>query len=314
MAFSTGSRLKPIVQHNAKAQGSITWRKDDIYICTQKWEKSSGEYQDKFCLAKLDDVLEGAETGAKKMKVTQKLSKCRAKSMTYRFKVCNLKGKKDKRLNYNEKMYVPRSCFQRFAQDFVAPSGQEVPLVSAAVSLRACRSMFKLPPAIQTHIVPKGALDAAKKPLEKPGSDQPTKEFDWDNLQDLNLPVQDVTDTVADGIADEVTTTTTTTAMSEPESTVVDGIETDGIVDEVIMNILAQDNVNKEDISGDLDLSMVDEDGSGVHENEDTLEQQDVEDEADTRNASLDLDGMVISQIRQLWKEREEKERANRAK
>jgi hypothetical protein len=287
----TGSRIKQINQHDLKTQGVKFW-KGQTYICLQKWQKGGlmgGGYVDKFCLADLDGVMDGTSTGAKKLQVAKSLSLCLAQSAPHMFKVCNLKGKSDKRLNYGEKVYAPKSCFQRLATDLTVPSGEKVPLLAAAVSASTCLKMRQIAVSSQNKFAPTESKTNSKKPgSKKPSKPEPAKDIDWNNIP---APV----------FAGDATTTTTTT-VAEPErmeEEVVDN-EAEHIADEVIQRLLDEDK-GKGDGIEDLEIDMSD---TGVEDEVlDTLEQQQVVQEH--ASATLNLDGVDFKENLRLWRERD---------
>jgi len=286
---STGSRIKQINQHDLKTQG-VKFSKGQTFICLQKWQKggfTGGGYVDQFCLADLEEVMKGTSTGAKKLRVAKSLGRCVAQSKPHTFKVCSIKGKSDKRLNYGEKVYAPKCCFERLATDFTVPSGDKIPLLSAAVSASTCAEMREAPVSSQSKLVTAGSKTNSQKPgSKKPTKSEPSKDIDWNNIP---APVF---------AEDETTTTTTTVAEPERIEEVVVDNEAENIADEVIQRLLDEDN-GKDDGIEDLEIDV-----SDVVEDEvlDPLEQQVVQEHA---SATLDLDGVDFSDNLRLWRERD---------
>jgi hypothetical protein len=245
--------------------------------------------------------MKGMETGAKKMRVTPDLSRCVAQSAPHRFKVCNLKGKADKRLNYGEKKYVPKSCFTKLKQDFVATGkdrSMNIPIVIAAVKLKTCKAMFRLPQTSQVKLTTEeDSSGKSKKPVQKPGKPvEPVTDADWNNIP-APVYVEDVTTTttttVDEDSVDEDDTTTTTTTIIE---------------DEALQNLLNEDREDVEEIDG-LDMEVLDELGTDVDSVvEDRLEEERVQvQDGLQESAELDLDALGVAQIRALWQKRAEK-------
>jgi|Transcript_4114 hypothetical protein len=262
---STCSRIKQINQHDLKTQG-VKFVEGQTFICLQKWQKNGlSGYVDQFCLADLEEVMQGTTKGAKQLRAATSLDPCAAQSKPYTFKVCSIKGKIDKRLNYNDKVYAPKRCFKRLDTDFEASDGAKIPLLSAAVSASPCIQMRKLPESEQNKFW-----------TQKPGSKKTT------NLE----PAKNIPAPVVAG--DETTTTTTTVA--EPEHN-----EVESIADEVIQRILDEDE-GKGDGIGDLEIES---DGA---EDEVLDPQQVVQEHA---SATLDLDGIDFSEKLKLWRERD---------
>jgi hypothetical protein len=264
-----GSRLKQFNQQDLQSGAPVLWKQGNVYFCTQKWEKSRGKYVDKFCLANMKEVLDASEKGARHFKVSNSLSPCTAQSMSYRFKICNIKGKQDMRLNYGEKVYAPKGCFKRISEDFATPDGTKIPLLIAAVSYKQCRALYQSPIEAQNVLEQEQDQPVAKKPdLEPAGKD----EFDWDNLpEELTLSA-------------EGTTTTTTTV----EEALMEEIEPDGLGEQMDSGVGG--------VGGVVDV---------LDEIEDALEH------GDGKGKSIDL--ADIAAIRNLWVEREAREKANKA-
>jgi hypothetical protein len=277
MTPGTGSRLKQVEQQDVKSGAPVLWKKGNVYFCTQKWEKRSGKYVDKFCLANMEEVLDASEKGARHFKVSHSLSPCIAQSMKYRFKICNIKGKQDMRLNYAEKSYAPKGCFQRMAEDFATPDGSKIPLLIASVTYKQCREIYQKPVESQNVLERQQAQPVAKKPdLEPAGRD----EFDWDNLNHEELT-----------LSAEGTTTTTTT--------IVDIVD----VDEALLEEIEPDGLGEE---MDLGVGGV----GGVVDNLDVIE--DALDHEEVKSKSIDL--ADIAAIRNLWLQREAIAKANAGK
>jgi hypothetical protein len=279
LGFTAGARVKTHLQQQQSAT-AVPWSKGQIFICMQKWEKGSKKFKDEFCLADFAKVLVGNEkiqeargAGKKtpKIMVAKSMSKCEAKSLPHRMKVCNLKGKEDIRLSYKEKVHIPKSCFLKIIRTHTGGGGSAIPLLEAAVERDECLDMLhnaspEAQNALGVQVISTGNLKPGPKDHET---------FDWDNLQDLTLGATRGETVETDVEEDMATNNFLLEKMMEQDST-EDGFDTNG-----------GDEVHKAEIVEDVVVP-------------DTVEH--TEPEVD---GAMDLNDMSIAQVRNLWRQRE---------
>lgn len=115
----TGSKLQAqlaVVDKVDKVKALPPFAAGDLFVCMPKFLKGKGLFSNPFsdsgsivnadCLVPLKEI----EASMPRFPYRDEMEACQAKSKVWTMKLCGLKGKKDKRVHYSGRVYVPKSC------------------------------------------------------------------------------------------------------------------------------------------------------------------------------------------------------------
>jgi len=132
----TGSKLQAQL---AKVEA---WKRGAMFVCMPKFLKGKGLYSNPFsdngmivnahCLVRLKEIQKSMPRFP-----YETMERCQAKSAPHTMKLCGLKGKKDKRLHYSGRVYVPKSCMFPVTD----PGFKDVPFMVAKFGATECEGM-----------------------------------------------------------------------------------------------------------------------------------------------------------------------------
>jgi len=128
----------------AKAAAYPPFKSGAMFVCMPKWLKGKGLHMNPFsdnglivnahCLVNMKEIQESMPRFP-----YETMDRCVAKSSPHTMKLCGLKGKKDKRLHYSGRVYVPKSCMFPVTD----PGFKDVPFMVAKYGAITCEGLAK---------------------------------------------------------------------------------------------------------------------------------------------------------------------------
>jgi hypothetical protein len=117
-----------------KSETKIPFTKDtSAFVCIQKWEKTSSSYTNQFCLIDVEEVVSASKEKHNHIYMTNQWEQCQAKGDPSFMKTCKMKGKRDRRISYEHRRHIPKSCFRKiFVEESMAT------LFQAAITAGTC--------------------------------------------------------------------------------------------------------------------------------------------------------------------------------
>merc|ERR1712187_466025 len=180
---------------------------------------------------------------------------CESKKKEYAMKLCNLKGKVDKRLSYTKRVHVPKSCFSQTRNNFKPDGKHTVPIFGAAVEARECNRMIAAKASGRGRFAPPPGLPPSTPELTAPKPPKETPE-----------------PTASTEVTPEPTEPTEETP--EPTPPIEEEVDEGDVEQEVVeQNDLAEDEDEDEIEEENEDEAEMDEDGT-----EDAVQETDGED------------------------------------
>lgn len=197
LATFTTTDAARIKQHQ-QASTFRGWSKGDTFICMKKWQKNrgaaGGRGRERYCLVNFEQIWDArSDVKSKKLKMTASTSwgMCESLKNTHNMKLCNLKGKQDKRVSYKDRVHVPKKCFSFASENFKST----VSLFVTSTTARECNSIIHRKPAgygmFAPTITPAPTSAPTEEPEDEPIADEHEDEA-VDEVEDGESTVDDI--------------------------------------------------------------------------------------------------------------------------
>merc|ERR1712187_542302 len=178
---------------------------------------------------------------------------CESKKKEYAMKLCNLKGKVDKRLSYTKRVHVPKSCFSQTRNNFKPDGKHTVPIFGAAVEARECNRMIAAKASGRGRFAPPPGLPPSTPELTAPKPPKVTPE-PTEPTEETPEPTPPIEEEVDEGDVEQEVVEQNDLAEDEDE----DGIEEEN-EDESEMDEDGTEDAVQETDGEDLDEAFVDD-------------------------------------------------------